>query len=186
MQTYTKANTLIEYCVLSHKNLFGFVERKAVSAMGHLIFHPIKYSNSHSTLHSKKPINVLISHLSFELSDSLPKDSRYAEWYGLSTPEMRIDIVNDTLRDLGWYLNTNDLFNDEVVCVEYLGITASAYYHADNSYRWFCAYVQGVEVLSQDFRGLNPETVGNFCRKFNIDVLYVLQDLHRAKIGGAK
>lgn len=171
----------IEYCVLEHKNLFGFIDRNTVSYMGNVTFNPVKCADN-SVLHSKKPFDVSISHLSFVFSDSLPIDSRYVQWYGLSTPEMRVEIVNETLRDLGWYLNTNELFNDEVVCIEYMGMTASAYYHANGSYRWFCAYVNGIEVLSRDFRGIHPNNVSDLCRDFNTDVLYILQDLYKAHL----
>ena len=105
-------------------------------------------------------------------------------WYVDSTSEMRVNIVNETLRDLGWYFAVTNDFFDDVVSFDYCGIIVNAYYHPDNAYRWFCAYVQGVEVCSCDFRWLSPDTVTEFCSNFTRQVESIAHELYKASLLG--
>ncbi|TDR30303.1 hypothetical protein [Hydromonas duriensis] len=107
-------------------------------------------------------------------SEQLSKTNQTAnerkDWYLESTPKERIELVNNLLAGYGWGLKTSEGLDSVVtnVCKDKV---VTAYFYPDSSYRWFSAFVDGVEICSADFRGLNPDNVDAYYQDFRLQIL---------------
>ena len=104
---------------------------------------------------------------------NVSEDLSGVRWYVNSTSEERVNLVNGELASWGWDINHSEFF-DDVVYFDYEDLTVSAYYYPDNTYRWFCAFIDGVEICSIDFRGVNPGNVSAYCDEFKRSLKNVL------------